>query len=274
MADAKWYDSTKGWATAVVGGFFWALDQWGRAGAAVEIYQKLPRWLLLASPYIAPLFFLVALAFFEARRRSGGEATRKGKKAIKQKEINWHLVSYGLLIAVLCAASAWIITRPNMTAEIKGTMIGESRDAFPAASLVLNVKLRNVGPPTTTSDWSAKVTLRDGETANGTLVEAWITGYAEIPQNGGQPPAVFDAKPNDFLSRKTSQTPIATGGTASGPVAFLFVGYTRDHINEPGNVVTLQFKDANQHVYSEDYTIRAKAWVFVQSVPQAPKEPQ
>jgi len=253
MADDRWYDSRKGWATAVVGGLLWALDQWGRAGAAVEIYQQLPGWLLLASPYIAPLFFLGALAFFEARRRSGGEATPKGKKAVKQKEINWRLVSYGLLIAVLCAASAWIITRPNMYADVQGSSIGELADASPVSGIFLHITLRNVGPPTTTNDWQMTVKLSGGASFSGTLVKKGVLHYAE--RHLDKPYMAVD--PREFIWKKTEQDPIATGGATDGYIGFLFYGLTREQV-ATDSIVTLKWKDARKHAYETTYPVPAK----------------
>ena len=264
MADNKWYASKRGQITGLIAAVCWVLDHWGRVETAVGIYQKAPGWFLLVSPYIAPVLFVIALVFFEIRRRSG-PSPRAPKKPVEGMRINWRLTSYVTIIIVIVVASVWAITRPNLTATIKASAIGDYRDVYPAASIVLNVQLWNVGPPTTINDWTATVTLQDGEIATGKFMEGGMTLYADTGRGTGNEPVFREFESDQLLSRKTAEVPIRTGGFEAGPVAFIFPGYMRNHINTPGNLVTLGFKDAKHKQYSAEYVIRAKSLFFMQS---------
>jgi hypothetical protein len=254
MADNKWYDSKRGWVAAVIGAAYWVLDHWGRIGTAVEMYQKMPGWFLILSPYLGPLLFLIAVVFFEIRRRSGPNAQRSiSKKVAKKKEVNWRLVSYVAVIVAFVAASAWIISRPNMHLVVRSSSIGEERGAGPIGGVILAVSLNNVGPPTTTSNWKLTLKLRNGESVEGVALHKDVWAYVE----GIEQPYIR-VLATEFISSKTEHAPMPPGGAESGYLAFAFPGLTRDRINDLGNVLTVGWQDARSTAYEADYQIPAK----------------
>jgi hypothetical protein len=71
-AEGVWYKSKKGWVTTVLGAVYFVLDHWGRAEVAHDIYNFLSpakKVFPVISSWIPLVFFLSALAFFEAERR-------------------------------------------------------------------------------------------------------------------------------------------------------------------------------------------------------------
>jgi hypothetical protein len=257
-----WYQSKKGWIVSIAGVVFFVLDFKGRMQSALDIYREAPGWCVSLSPYIAPLMFALAILLFEIQRRKGQSALPAKSKKTKGT-IQWRVGVYGFVIALFVAASVWSLTRPNVTAEILGTAIGDFRGTYPSASIMVGAAVNNIGPPTTINDWKLSVKLRNGETVSGVKVDKAITAFLDVgghPLSKTDPPRlVVDTK--DQLWAKTGHTPIPTGGSEDGYIGFIFYGVTRDHINEPGNVLTLEFKDAHRHSYGVDYVVQATGMV-------------